>query len=140
MGGWHHQLDAHKFEQALWVDDGRERLSRSSPWGCKELTRLSYWTELNWWNIKVSPSQKKINDFIYSMDIHKKWKKITFKWYKFFKLLSYPLPFFSLSTPVDPVFQIMFYQLKHFVKKNHCQSTKGKRRAWQKFCWGDTRN
>ena len=38
MGGWHHQLNGHEFEQALWVDDGRERLSRSSPWGRKELT------------------------------------------------------------------------------------------------------
>ena len=26
MIGWHHQLDGHEFDQALWVDDGQERL------------------------------------------------------------------------------------------------------------------
>ena len=36
MVGWHHQLDGHKFEQALGVGDGQGSLVCSSPWGCKE--------------------------------------------------------------------------------------------------------
>ena len=34
--GWHHQLDGHKFEQALGVSDGQGSLVYCSPWGCKE--------------------------------------------------------------------------------------------------------
>lgn len=34
---WHHQLDAHEFEQALGVGDGQGGLVCCSPWGCKEL-------------------------------------------------------------------------------------------------------
>ena len=36
MVGWHHQLDAHEFEQALGVGDGQESLVCCCPWGCKE--------------------------------------------------------------------------------------------------------
>ena len=36
MAEWHHQLDGHKFEQALGVGDGQGRLACSSPWGCKK--------------------------------------------------------------------------------------------------------
>ena len=36
MVGWHHQLDGHKFEQALGVGDGQGSLVYCSPWGCKE--------------------------------------------------------------------------------------------------------
>ena len=36
MVGWHHQLDAHEFEQALGVGDGQGSLVFSSPWGPKE--------------------------------------------------------------------------------------------------------
>ena len=66
-------------------------------------------------------------------------KKITFQWYKFFKLLSYFLSFFF---PIHPSGScVPHYVLsKRFAKKNHSQITKGKRRAWKKFCWGDTRN
>ena len=35
MVGWHHQLDAHEFEQALAVDDGQKGLGCCSPWGHK---------------------------------------------------------------------------------------------------------
>ena len=34
--GWHHQLDAHEFEQALGVGDGHGSLACCSPWGHKE--------------------------------------------------------------------------------------------------------
>ena len=34
--GWHHQLDAHEFEQALKVGDGQGRLAYCSPWSRKE--------------------------------------------------------------------------------------------------------
>ena len=33
---WHHQLNGHKFEQALGVGDGQGSLACYSPWGCKE--------------------------------------------------------------------------------------------------------
>ena len=35
MGGWHHRLDEHKFEQALGVGDGQEGLAGCSSWGCR---------------------------------------------------------------------------------------------------------
>ena len=37
MVGWHHQLDAHVFEQALGVGDGQGGLACCSPLGRKEL-------------------------------------------------------------------------------------------------------
>ena len=43
--GWHHRLDGHEFKQALRVGDGQGSLACCSPWGHKELTRLSNWTE-----------------------------------------------------------------------------------------------
>ena len=36
MIGWHHQLKAHEFEQALGVGDGQGSLACCSPWGRKE--------------------------------------------------------------------------------------------------------
>ena len=36
MAGWYHQLDGHKFEQALGVGDGQGVLACLNPWGCKE--------------------------------------------------------------------------------------------------------
>ena len=35
MGGWHHQLNGHEFEQALRVGDGQGSLVCYSPWGHK---------------------------------------------------------------------------------------------------------
>ena len=37
MGGWHHHLDGHKFEQTLGVGDGEGGLAWCSPRGRKEL-------------------------------------------------------------------------------------------------------
>ena len=36
IAGWHHQLDAHEFEQAPRVRDGQGSLVCFSTWGCKE--------------------------------------------------------------------------------------------------------
>ena len=36
MVGWHHQLNAHEFEQALGAGDGQGSLACCSPWGHKE--------------------------------------------------------------------------------------------------------
>ena len=47
MVEWHHQLDGHEFEQAPGVGDGQGSLVCYSPWGHKEWTQLSNWTELN---------------------------------------------------------------------------------------------
>ena len=35
MGGWHHRLNGHKFEQALGVGEGQGSLVCCSPWDCK---------------------------------------------------------------------------------------------------------
>ena len=34
--GWHHQLNAHEFEQALGDGEGQGSLACCSPWGRKE--------------------------------------------------------------------------------------------------------
>ena len=43
--GWHHQLNGHKFEQALGVGDGQGGLACCSPWGRRELDTTE---GLNW--------------------------------------------------------------------------------------------
>ena len=48
MVGWYHQLDGHELEQTLGVGGGQRGLVYFRPWGCKEFTWLSNWTELNW--------------------------------------------------------------------------------------------
>ena len=35
--GWHHQLEGHKSEHTLGVDDGQGSLVCCSPWGHKQL-------------------------------------------------------------------------------------------------------
>ena len=45
MVGWHHWLNGHEFDQALWVSDGQGGLVCCSPWGHKELD-ITEW--LNW--------------------------------------------------------------------------------------------
>ena len=40
MIGWHHQLNAHEFEQALGVDDEQGSLACCSLWGRKELDTI----------------------------------------------------------------------------------------------------
>ena len=44
MIGWHHQLNAHAFEQTPGDTEEQGGLVCCSPWGCKELTCLSNWT------------------------------------------------------------------------------------------------
>ena len=41
MVGWHHQLDAHEFEQAMGFGDGQGSLECCSPWGCRESEQLN---------------------------------------------------------------------------------------------------
>ena len=41
MAGWHHGLNGRKFEKALGVGDGQQRLACCSLWVSKNLTRLS---------------------------------------------------------------------------------------------------
>ena len=36
MAEWHHQLDGHKFEQALGDGEEQRSLVYCIPWGCKE--------------------------------------------------------------------------------------------------------
>ena len=50
MVGWHHQLNGHEFEQAPGVRDGQEAWRAVVHRVTKSQTRLSYWTELNWFN------------------------------------------------------------------------------------------
>ena len=45
MVGWDHQLDGHKFEQALGIGKGQRILVCGSPWGCKESDTTEW---LNW--------------------------------------------------------------------------------------------
>ena len=46
--GWHPRLNGHEFGWTPGVGDGQEGLARCSSCGRKESTRLSSWTELNW--------------------------------------------------------------------------------------------
>ena len=48
MAGWHHRLDGRESEWTPVVGDGQGGLACCDSWGCKEWTRLSNWTELNW--------------------------------------------------------------------------------------------
>ena len=47
MVGEHHQLDGHKFGQALRVGDGQGNLACCNSWGCKELDMTEQLNELN---------------------------------------------------------------------------------------------
>ena len=51
MAGWHHQLDGHEFEWTLGVGDGQGGLAAVIHGVAKSWTRLSDWTELNWWTL-----------------------------------------------------------------------------------------
>ena len=42
MAGWHHQLDGHKFEQALGVGDGQQAWRAAVHGVTKSRTQLSY--------------------------------------------------------------------------------------------------
>ena len=44
IGGWHHRLSGHEFQQTWGVGEGHGRLACCSPWGAtKSWTRLSDW-------------------------------------------------------------------------------------------------
>ena len=49
VGGWHHWLDRHEFEQPPGVGDGQGCLACYSPWGRKksDMTERLNWTELS---------------------------------------------------------------------------------------------
>ena len=69
MGGWHHLLDGHEFEQALGVGVGQGGLACCSPWGHKEEDPTEW---LNWLN----PEEKTKNNLISSK---KRQEKILYK-------------------------------------------------------------
>ena len=48
MAGWHHRLHGHGFGWTPGVGDGQGGLACCGSWGRKSRTRLSDWTELNW--------------------------------------------------------------------------------------------
>ena len=52
MGGWHHQLDGHEFEQAPGRGEGQGSLVCFSPWGCKE-SDMTQWLNDNDWESTV---------------------------------------------------------------------------------------
>ena len=49
IGGWHHRLNGHEFEQAPGVGDGQVSLACCRPWGCKvsDMTEQLNWTDAN---------------------------------------------------------------------------------------------
>ena len=51
IGGWHHRLNGHEFEQAPGVGDGQVSLACCRPWGCKvsDMTEQLNWTDANSW-------------------------------------------------------------------------------------------
>ena len=48
MGGWHHWLSGHEFEQALGESGGQRSLTHCSPWGCKEWDMTEQLNECQW--------------------------------------------------------------------------------------------
>ena len=61
MFGWHHRLDGHESEQALWVGDGQGSLACFSPWGSKESDTTE---QLNW--TYIGNSQVKLGFLFHS--------------------------------------------------------------------------
>ena len=55
MVGWHHWLDGHEFEQALWIGGGQGSLVCCGSWGCKEsdMTERMDWTDTKMKMVKV---------------------------------------------------------------------------------------
>ena len=54
---WHHQLDGHEFEKSPGVGDGQGSLECCIHGITKSQTRLSSWTELNWFSSKPPSHQ-----------------------------------------------------------------------------------
>ena len=60
---WHHRLDGHEFEWTPGDGGGQGGLVCCHSWGHKSWTRLSDWTELNWW---TASCQASLSTFKYS--------------------------------------------------------------------------
>ena len=58
--GWHHWLDGHEFDQAVWVSDGQGSLVCCRPWGHKESDTAEW---LNWLTIVSWLVNRKIIEF-----------------------------------------------------------------------------
>ena len=81
MVGWHHQVNAHEFEEAPGVDDGQGSPACCRPWGCKE-TRLSDWTDWQWWFLSlchelmyVYPADVKTNTCTWATQGKTRWSR-----------------------------------------------------------------
>ena len=66
--GWHHRLDGHEFEQALWDGEGQGSLVHCSSRGHKEsdLTEWLNWTDSKAWNrkkVRLASSVSRMGDF-----------------------------------------------------------------------------
>ena len=78
MIGWHLRLDAHEFEQALGVGDGRGSLACCSPWGCKELDTIEWlnnfktFGDLTYWSAFVR-CKAEITFFFFAMGHAESW-------------------------------------------------------------------
>ena len=58
MAGWHHWLDGHESEWALWVGDGQGSLVCYSPWSHKESDTTE---QLNWSELISCPFNKPLS-------------------------------------------------------------------------------
>ena len=47
VGGWHHRLHGHAFEQALGAGEGQGGLACCGPWGRKESDTPERWNSSN---------------------------------------------------------------------------------------------
>ena len=69
MGGWHHRLDGHEFEQAPGVSDEQGSLACFSSWGRKESDMTDHGTELT----ELMPLSKfhvvNSEDFLYKTNL-----------------------------------------------------------------------
>ena len=60
MGGWHHWLDGHEFEQTLGDSEGQGSLVCCSPWGGKESDTTEQLNNINCHH-SLDPTNKKIH-------------------------------------------------------------------------------
>ena len=93
MGGWHHCLDGHEFEQAPGVGDGQGSLVCSRPWDRRvrhvwvtELTELILIKRLLWWFTWLKIHLQSRKTWIQSLgweDPLEQEKAMHKKWYSF---------------------------------------------------------
>ena len=72
MTGWHHRLDGRESELTQGVGDGQGGLACRNSWGRKSQTRLSDWTELNWYTSWVRAFNKYMHPYNLSLSQDKK--------------------------------------------------------------------